>query len=516
MISVYLEPLCGGLSGGERQAAESGTQLQHWQLAAQAEQGEVMLRRREVLGWSVWALMIVWPLALLGTDKEIQEPKTPIASWEVQATRIDWRPKVDYEHLVLTVAGPGDFYARQEFGTGQAPLFSLVDSKGNRLPDGSYAYELRVVPRLDPGAPERLAGAQDNHESGLELPNGGKLPERPLVQSGYFSIEGGSFLDLSDRVRSSGREKPPLPRAATKQVTSENACIGDLCGAGDDSFFTLNLKSSLISLNFEDVPDGITFTRDWTIFINPFPPARDAFIIKDQDAGTIPFTLEGNASQNSLYVRSNGNVGLGTSTPATQLHILGTDSGSRNKILVENAGAQNFRELLEIRNNGGPVFILEDTSVPQRWAQGTSGSSFVIDEQAHAGVEYTFSNTGNLTIAGILTQGSSRDLKTDFAFLDPKDALARLSALPVSLWSYKTENGVRHIGPMAEDFHQAFGLGEDDKHIAPGDQAGIALLAAQGLNQAMQEKDQQIAELKGRIEALERLIQSLTERPARP
>lgn len=177
-----------------------------------------------------------------------------------------------------------------------------------------------------------------------------------------------------------------------------------------------------------------------------------------------------------------------------------------------------------MKNNGGTAIIVDDTNVAQRWALSTNGSTFILDEQANAGVEYTFGNTGNLTIAGTLTQGSSRDLKSDFASLDPKEVLARVSTLPVSLWSYKTQNGIRHVGPMAEDFHQTFGLGEDDKHIAPGDQAGVALLAVQGLNQVLQSKAEEIstlqrenADLTKRIEALEALLsRAMDTAPSQP
>ena len=113
----------------------------------------------------------------------------------------------------------------------------------------------------------------------------------------------------------------------------------------------------------------------------------------------------------------------------------------------------------------------------------------------------------------MLTEGSSRDLKTGFAPLDAREALDRVSALPISLWSYKREGvGVRHLGPMAEDFYAAFGLGVNDKHVAPGDQASVAMLALQGLHQVVQEKDREITDLKGRLETLERLVSEMASR----
>jgi hypothetical protein len=56
---------------------------------------------------------------------------------------------------------------------------------------------------------------------------------------------------------------------------------------------------------------------------------------------------------------------------------------------------------------------------------------------------------------------------------------------------------------MAQDFHAAFGLGTDDKHIATVDADGVALAAIQGLNQKLEEKNARIAELERRLEILE-------------
>jgi hypothetical protein len=56
---------------------------------------------------------------------------------------------------------------------------------------------------------------------------------------------------------------------------------------------------------------------------------------------------------------------------------------------------------------------------------------------------------------------------------------------------------------MAQDFAAAFAVGEDDKHISTIDADGVSLAAIQGLYQISQEKDQQIARLQTRLDALE-------------
>jgi len=172
-------------------------------------------------------MIIVGPLALWGADSEIQQPKTPIARLEVQPARIDWPPQTAYERLVLTVAGPGDLYIHQEFGRGETPYLSLFDSKGAHLPDGSYAYELRVESQIDRGVRE-----------------GGKFAKRALVQSGYLAIREGSFVDTDSAQgdptgRRSLPSKPPLRNITAKDfvpgepIIAPAACLGYDCEEGD-------------------------------------------------------------------------------------------------------------------------------------------------------------------------------------------------------------------------------------------------------------------------------------------
>lgn len=224
--------------------------------------------------------------------------------------------------------------------------------------------------------------------------------------------------------------------------------------------------------------------------------------------GTVRNTplILGTNDMNRIHINGDGNIGIGTATPANRFHVFG--NAGANKVLVQEAsGTTTSRELLEIRNNGGTLMVYDDTSVPQRWVNGTLGSNFLINEQANAGIELALTNTGNLTITGVLAQGSSRDLKTDFAALDPQNVLAKVNALSVSTWRYKLDDPtIRHVGPTAEDFHKAFGLGGDTTRIAPSDQAGVALVAVQGLTQEVETLRRKNADLEQRIAALEALL----------
>jgi len=134
-------------------------------------------------------------------------------------------------------------------------------------------------------------------------------------------------------------------------------------------------------------------------------------------------------------------------------------------------------------------------------------------------------NGSGVPIAGAqLSAGSSswsalsdRDSKADFSAIDSRQVLEKLAQIPITTWRYKAqEPSIRHIGPMAQDFMAAFGVGEDEKHISTVDSDGVALAAIQGLYQVSREKDaeiaqqqQQIADLQAQVDALERRLDDL-------
>ena len=114
------------------------------------------------------------------------------------------------------------------------------------------------------------------------------------------------------------------------------------------------------------------------------------------------------------------------------------------------------------------------------------------------------STGGYLSTGGQWTDSSDRNAKENFEPVDPDAVLEGVIQLPITTWNYKAEDdAIRHMGPTAQDFYAAFGLGADDKHIAPLDASGVALAAIQGLYRQNQDLRAENAQLRARVEALE-------------
>ena len=146
----------------------------------------------------------------------------------------------------------------------------------------------------------------------------------------------------------------------------------------------------------------------------------------------------------------------------------------------------------------GPFF----STVANQFMVAASGGIGLFTNKNYA--TYCVINAGS----GTWTCSSSRTVKRDFEAVDAAAVLAKVATLPMSSWRYMNEaESIRHLGPFAEDFRSAFGLGVDDKSIATVDEGGIALAAIQGLNAKVDgqlaAKDAEITALKLRVAQLE-------------
>jgi trimeric autotransporter adhesin len=129
--------------------------------------------------------------------------------------------------------------------------------------------------------------------------------------------------------------------------------------------------------------------------------------------------------------------------------------------------------------------------------------------------------------SGVFNCTSSRYTKENFAVVNGKDVLSRLRNVPISTWNYISEGrGVRHMGPMAEDFFETFRLGTGNTSIGVQDLAGVSLSAIQELDQRTTELQRKTAEveqlrqhldeLRSANEALEKRLTALEQQAARP
>jgi trimeric autotransporter adhesin len=109
--------------------------------------------------------------------------------------------------------------------------------------------------------------------------------------------------------------------------------------------------------------------------------------------------------------------------------------------------------------------------------------------------------------SGTFNCGSSRTLKENFVPVDGGEILAQISILPITIWNFIEEGEkVRHIGPVAEDFHAAFGFGTDDISIPVQDLAGVNMAAIQALVRENDELKSELNDMKSRMERIERLL----------
>ena len=91
---------------------------------------------------------------------------------------------------------------------------------------------------------------------------------------------------------------------------------------------------------------------------------------------------------------------------------------------------------------------------------------------------------------------SDRNVKRDIEPVDEQAVLEVLATLPVSTWSYKSDDpAVRHLGPMAQDFYSAFGLGDTDRAYNSIDAHGVAMAAIKALYERSRAEDARIERL---------------------
>ncbi|HEX5872586.1 MAG TPA: tail fiber domain-containing protein [Longimicrobium sp.] len=200
------------------------------------------------------------------------------------------------------------------------------------------------------------------------------------------------------------------------------------------------------------------------------------------------------ASANYSFAMGNAAVATGTASVALGDNVLA--NGNYAVALGQRASAGTF----------SGTFTWADASTASFFSNDAA-NSFQI--RAAGGVKL-FTNSAASTGMSLSAGGSSwnvlsdRTRKRDFTPVDGEDVLARIRDLPVTTWAYIDEvASVRHIGPMAQDWHAAFGFSQDETTINMSDLDGVNLAAVQALERRTADLRAQLAERDARIRALE-------------
>jgi hypothetical protein len=187
-----------------------------------------------------------------------------------------------------------------------------------------------------------------------------------------------------------------------------------------------------------------------------------------------------------------GGVGIGRTNPASALDVNG-------EILVNKTSSSSPGYAFRDDANTG----MFSTLLPNHLAFATGGNDRLhIESGGNVGIgtnnpSQKLHVIGNILASGTITPNSDRNAKTEFEPVDTAAILERVAALPIQQWRFKAEDpGVKHVGPMAQDFRAAFGLGAIPTAISTVDADGVALAAIQALNQKLEGKDAEIQELK--------------------
>jgi hypothetical protein len=132
---------------------------------------------------------------------------------------------------------------------------------------------------------------------------------------------------------------------------------------------------------------------------------------------------------------------------------------------------------------------------------------------------YTLNTTGtssnNLGVSigaggGAWNTISDKNKKENFKKIDKQDVLDKLVAMPMESWNYKAQNKtIRHIGPYAQDFNKAYGLGDGKLSISTIDSDGVALVSVQALAERNRNLSARNKNLESKVISLEERFSKL-------
>jgi hypothetical protein len=221
--------------------------------------------------------------------------------------------------------------------------------------------------------------------------------------------------------------------------------------------------------------------------------------------------LRSTAAGSSTVAMGEDNTATGAASVALGFHAH-TNSRQGSFVFADRSIVDTLRagvnHSANWRTSGGfRIFTSSNLSTGVTIQSGTSTSNW-----GQAGAVISTSTGAYLSTGGTWTNVSDVNRKHLFAELPGEVVLAKLRSIPIRSWSYRVEDKrIRHLGPTAQDFRAAFGLGPDSTSIATVDADGVALAGVQALErrtdaqrtriEALEHENAELRERLGRLEA---------------
>ena len=316
----------------------------------------------------------------------------PIADVDFGASEIIWRPLVGFSQLELTISRPDGTIYHKSYEPGGTPYAGLEEIYGKGRYDGSYIYELRMVQDVKP---------MKRESDDVEI----RYSRAPLTQTGGFSVVRGEIIppDQGEPDAQKSESSSMGSLAGTKDglsgtmdfvinddlIVDGSACIGFDCVNGESfGFDTLRLKENNLRIKFDDTSTAASFPRnDWQLTANDSANGgASKFSIDDITNARTPFTVEANARSHSLYVDDGGRIGIRTSTPSMEIHVIDGDTPG---LRLQQDGSSGFApQTWDIAGNETNFFIRDVTNgstLPFRIRPGAPSSSIMIASDGSVG-----------------------------------------------------------------------------------------------------------------------------------
>jgi hypothetical protein len=201
-----------------------------------------------------------------------------------------------------------------------------------------------------------------------------------------------------------------------------------------------------------------------------------------------------NATASGNVAVAMGRATIARGEAAVAMGALTTANGDNTTAMGYNAYAQFPGSFVYADASSSSTLV--DPRAHSFTVRAAGGVTFFTNAAATAGV---FVNPG----AGAWTSVSDVNRKHRFREESGETVLAKLARMPIRSWSYRAQDStIRHLGPTAQDFRAAFGLGESELGITTVDADGVALLAIQALEQRTRELRAENVALRAELAAL--------------